>query len=345
MSQYVWGDNETQFFFNLNPDLVLNTIDSLGYNTTGRCLTLNSMENRVYEVEIDRPDYEIKSPSDNFVIAKFYRPGRWTKKQILEEHQFLLELQEAEIPVIAPIKLEGKTLFDVPGHDIGYTLFPKKGGRAPDEMNEEQLEIMGRLLARIHNVGSTNSANHRIEITPDSFGIKNLSFILKNNFIPPHLESTFKNLVEEICNLITPMFDGIPTHRIHGDCHSGNIITRDDEGPFFIDFDDMLVGPAVQDIWLVIPGDDQYAKRDRSILLESYETMRDFDYRQLKLIEPLRTLRYIHFAAWIAGRWDDPSFKNAFPQFGEDYYWENLINDLRHQLVKINNVIDSTKYQ
>ncbi len=334
MSKYVWGDNETQFFFHLNPDLVLDAIEALGVKTTGRCLTLNSMENRVYEIEVDSPIINTGSISDNFVIAKFYRPGRWTKKQILEEHEFLKDLKDEEIPVIAPHEFDGETLFKLEGHELYYTLFPKRGGRAPEEMDEEQLQIMGRLLARIHNIGASKKAQHRIEITPNNFGRQNLNFLIEGKFIPPHLESMYKEKVDKLCNLIDPLFNDITTHRIHGDCHKGNIILRDNN-PFFIDFDDMLVGPAVQDVWLVVPGIDQESIIDRNILLEAYDSMRSFDYQTLKLIEPLRALRFIHFSAWIAKRWEDPAFKLAFPHYGNETYWHTQITDLHQQIDSI----------
>ncbi|MCK5882392.1 MAG: serine/threonine protein kinase [Bacteriovoracaceae bacterium] len=343
MSTYMWGDNETQFFFQLGPGLVLDAIDELGLVTTGRCLTLNSMENRVYEIEIDIPEHTITSASDRFVVAKFYRPGRWTEKQIREEHQFLKDLTEAEIPVIAPLEFDGETLFKLKDHDLFYTVFPKKGGRVPDEMNREQLEITGRTLARLHTVGASRMANHRIQISPETYGTQNSKYLLDNNFIPSHIEPSFKEAIDELITTITPMFDGVSNHRIHGDCHLGNIISRE-EGPFFIDFDDMLVGPAVQDVWLIVPGDDEQAIINRNILLESYDSMRNFDYRTLKLIEPLRTLRYIHFAAWTAKRWEDPAFKLAFPHFGTDHYWSTLNVDLRVQLNKITPLVAPNPY-
>lgn len=333
MSQYVWGDSETQFFFNLNPETILDAVDDLGIETTGRCLTLNSMENRVYEIEII-PKQETDSPSDNFVIAKFYRPGRWSEEQILDEHKFLLDLKSSELPVIAPHVIEGKTLFKLKEHNIFYTLFPKKGGRPPEEMTEEQLEMMGRTLARLHTVGEAEKAQHRLEINPNTFGRQNLNFLLENNYIPHHLTDSYKNIVTELCHLIDPLFENIRTQRIHGDCHRGNIILRD-EGPYFIDFDDMLMGPPVQDIWLTVPATDQEGIRDRNILLAAYEEMKDFDYSSLKLIEPLRALRYIHFSAWIAKRWQDPAFQAAFPYFNEDQYWHGQINDLHVQVQKI----------
>lgn len=340
----MWGDKETQYFYQLSPETILNAIDVLGLKTTGRCLPLNSMENRVYEIEVDKDEDEIESISETFVIAKFYRPGRWTKDQILEEHEFLLDLQKEEIPVIAPIEINGETLFTLKEHDIFYTLFPKKGGRAPEEMNSEQLEQMGRLLARMHNVGASKKAKHRITLEVETYGEQNLKYLLDNKFIPPHLEASYKEVAEEIFTLSKPLFENVSTSRIHGDCHWGNVIWRENEGPFFIDFDDMVIGPAIQDIWLVAPGSDKYAVQDRNSIIEGYESMRDFDYTSLKLIEPLRTLRYIHFSAWIAKRWEDPAFKNAFSHFDSPHYWDSQLNDLRVQLQAIKNVINPPDY-
>lgn len=335
MSSYVWGDNVTQFFYELGPETVLSAVESLGFKTTGRCLPLNSMENRVYEIEIDLPVEKIKSESERFLIAKFYRPGRWTKEQIQEEHQFLMDLEKAEIPAIAPLIFQGKTLFKVPGQEIFFTLFPKKGGRAPQDMSKEQLQILGRLLARVHTIGEQRPSQHRLKINTLTFGRQNLDYLLKENFIPEHLKKSFTTIFERIDKLVAPAFEKETYHRIHGDCHWGNIIWRDQEGPFFIDFDDMLCGPAIQDIWLIVPGEDKYALKDREIFLEAYQSMRPLSRQSLKLIEPLRTLRYIHFAAWIAKRSKDPAFINAFPHFYEANYWEELLQDLRLQYVKI----------
>ena len=341
MSGYVWGENETEFFFHLTPEVILSAIDQLGLKTTGRCLTLNSMENRVYEIEIEKDEEEIKVPSDAFVVAKFYRPGRWSKEQILEEHQFLLDLKNSEVPVIAPIKFKGETLFKLEGHNLFYTLFPKKGGRIPQEMTHEQLEIMGRSLARLHMIGKSSSSIHRLSINPTTFGRDNLNFLKSKNFIPGHQERYFDETISKICDLSDPLFENVTTHRIHGDCHLGNIIWRENEGPNFIDFDDMLTGPAVQDIWLICPGVDQYAINDRNVLIDSYQTMFDFDFQSLKLIEPLRALRYIHFMAWIAKRWADPAFKQAFPHFDGNFYWDTQLADLKAQLQKIENITKS----
>ena len=334
MSNYVWGDQETQFFYQLGPETIFEAIESLGFEVTGRSFALNSMENRVYEIEIES---DSSVSTDHFIIAKFYRPGRWTKEQIRDEHLFLRELADVEVPVISPIEINGETLFEVPNQKLFFCVFPKQGGRAPQDMNTELLEILGRLLARMHNVGAANKSNHRAMITTETFGKKNLDFLLDSKAIPPQYENLYRDVVEQICHVSAPLFDQIETHRIHGDCHEGNIIYREDRGPFFVDFDDMLVGPAIQDIWLVVPGDDNVARSDREVLLEAYETMRPFDRRSLTLIEPLRSLRMIHFAAWMTKRWEDPAFKVAFPFYGTDDYWSTQVKDLTLQLEKIKN--------
>jgi Ser/Thr protein kinase RdoA (MazF antagonist) len=341
MSDYVWGDQETQFFYKLDPDTILDCVERLGFKVTGRCLALNSMENRVYEIEVEA---DSANPADHFLIAKFYRPGRWTAEQILEEHSFLAELHEADVPVIAPIAIDGKTLFPVPYSKLQFCIFPKQGGRAPHDMNTELLQILGRYLARMHNVGAVRTAPHRVHINPETFGRKNLDFLLKSKSIPPQYEKSFENVVNQICDLSDPMFQGIETHRIHGDCHWGNVIHREGKGTFFIDFDDMLVGPAVQDMWLLVPGSDDFAIADRQIMIEAYQSMRDFDVRTLKLIEPLRSLRMIHFAAWITKRWDDPAFKVAFPFYGTDQYWTSQIRDLTQQLQTIQAAQQAASY-
>ncbi len=334
MTKYMWGDKDTQFFYQLDPVRILDAVEHIGFETTGRCLACNSMENRVYDVEIIVDESKITSPSDAFRIAKFYRPGRWTREQILDEHQFLLDLKAQEIPVIAPIKRNGETLFKMADVDIWFALFPKRGGRAPDEMDDSQLEQMGRLLARMHRVGKSRKANHRIQLSTDSYGLQNLDFLLTNKMIPQYLEAKYEALVREICERAAPYFTATPNQRIHGDCHIGNILWGS-QGLQLFDFDDMLNGPPVQDIWLILPGNDSEAMRQRNVLLDAYESMDDFNWGSLKLIEPLRALRYIHFSAWIAKRWEDPAFKTAFPSFGNDLYWETQTNDLRIQLDSI----------
>ena len=331
MTTNLWGTNATQFFFELNPDLVLDTVEKLGYRTTGRVMAMNSMENRVYEVEIES---ESDHPSDHSKIIKFYRPGRWTKAQIQEEHDFLLDLTEFEVPVIAPLMFNEATLFTLPDPELHYTVFPKQGGRAPDEFTNDEIEQVGRLLARLHNVGSMKKAEHRLTINPEVYLKSNLDYLVGQKIVPAHYELSFKTVLENIYDLTKNSFDNITNIRLHGDCHLGNILKRDDVFNL-IDFDDMVMGPAVQDMWLLLPGRDDYADNLRSRLLEGYTSMRDFNYEELRLTEILRTLRMINYSAWIAKRFDDPAFKNAFPFFESPSYWEGQINDLREQVYHI----------
>ena len=327
MTSNLWGTNATQFFFELNPDLVLETVEKLGFRTTGRVLTMNSMENRVYEVEIES---DSKNPSDHSKIIKFYRPGRWSKAQIQEEHDFLLDLTEFEVPVIAPLVFNDQTLFTLPDPELFYTVFPKQGGRAPDEFTLDEIEQVGRLLARLHNVGSMKKATHRLKLSTDTYLKSNLEFLIGQKIVPSHFELSYKNILENIYKQTKDAFNNVSFQRIHGDCHLGNILKRE-ETFHLIDFDDMVVGPVVQDMWLLLPGNDEYAEQMRAALLEGYTQMRDFNYEELRLTEVLRTLRMINYSAWIAKRYDDPAFKNAFPFFESPNYWEGQINDLRQQ--------------
>jgi Ser/Thr protein kinase RdoA (MazF antagonist) len=331
MKSSMWGSNETKHFYSLDPSTILKAVDNLGFRSTGRCLALNSLENRVYEVEIERNEEDIKSPSDAFVIVKFYRPGRWTREQILEEHEFLLELKEAEIPVIAPIVINDSTLFEDTSNSLFYALFPKQGGRIPDEFSPDELMQLGRLMARMHQIGKKHKAVHRLTITPEIYGLANLEYLLNSEKIPRHLEKDYESVVKDICTEASKRFQNKFIQRIHGDCHKGNILSGR-EGFFLVDFDDMVMGPPVQDIWLILPGRDQDSMIDRDILLEGYSSMLDFDYSSLNLIEPLRALRFIHFSSWIGKRFEDESFKRAFPFYGTDRYWQEQIHDLRDQL-------------
>jgi Ser/Thr protein kinase RdoA (MazF antagonist) len=342
-----WGDAQTRFFFELTPDRVLEAVEALGLRCSGRCTALNSFENRVYEIELEEDDESSdRSASAVFArrrVVKFYRPGRWSREQILEEHEFLLDLKKAEIPVVAPIEFEvgpdgAQTLHVAKDSGIFYALFPKVGGRAPDELQDDQLRWIGRLLARIHSVGALKPAPHRIEISPETYGRKNLASLLEGNWIPLEFVARYKEVVEEICALSDELFSTLlnggvsAIHRIHGDCHLGNLLWNQN-GPFFLDFDDMVRGPAVQDIWLLVPGRDEEAIRQRQILLEGYEEMREFNFLTLRLIEPLRALRFVHYSAWIARRWSDPAFPAAFPQFGTHRYWQEQLRDLEELLL------------
>ena len=311
-------------FTDLRPEHVFGVVESHTNRCTGRFLVLNSYENRVFRLELE---------DGTFVVAKFYRPGRWTEDTIQAEHDFLNDLVDAEIPVVAPLKLnDGGTIDVVDG--ISFAIFPSFGGRAPEELEKEKLEILGRYLARIHNVGGSRSESRRVKLTPESYGQANLDFLLEHNFIPDSLAENYKITVESLLSHMQPYFLDIETLRVHGDCHLGNLLWNP-SGPTFLDFDDMVVGPAVQDIWMLVPSYDQYGQLDREVLLDAYQTFRDFDRRELRLIEPLRALRFLHYSAWIARRWDDPIFKETFTYFGTEQYWQKEIQDLREQLARM----------
>jgi Ser/Thr protein kinase RdoA (MazF antagonist) len=334
-----WGDSKTQFFFSITPDRVLEAVESGGLRTTGRCIQLNSFENRVYDVELETEE-KSQSPQ-NRRIVKFYRPGRWSRDAILDEHQFLADLRAAEIPAIAPLAFsDGSTLKVTPEGEIFYALFPKVGGRAPDELTDDQLIRIGMLLARIHNVGAQRRAPHRVELNAHTYGLQNLEYLLAH-WIPLQFKSQYEKIVRDICEKTEKLFGLLPAtaiQRVHGDCHFGNLLWNQD-GPFFLDFDDMVRAPAIQDIWLLTPGRDADARRQRDILLDGYEQMRAFDRSTLKLIEPLRALRFVHYTAWIARRWEDPAFPAAFPEFNSHSYWADETKDLADQWELIKEIL------
>lgn len=320
MTLGMWGEETTKYFFELTPDRVLQSVEASGLRCTGRCAVLNSFENRVYEVELET-EFEKPDLLSSRRIVKFYRPGRWSREQILEEHEFLNDLQEAEIPVVAPVKFpDGSTLHTVNESGIYYAIFPKVGGRAPQELTDEQLQRVGRLLARIHTGGAQKKAQFRLRFTPTIYGRSNLETLLSGGWILPEFRERYESAVKKICDLVDPWFDECDNHRIHGDCHLGNLLWNQN-GPFFLDFDDMVTGPAVQDIWLLIPGRDVESRRQLEVLLSGYEEMRDFNRTQLRMIEALRALRIVHYSAWVARRWNDPAFPVAFPSFNSHRYW------------------------
>jgi Ser/Thr protein kinase RdoA (MazF antagonist) len=330
--------HQTKFFYELTPERVLNAIeDSLGVRLTGKTFAHNSMENRVYELWIDHDsDFVNQELADirryRSIIAKFYRPGRWNKEQILEEHQFLKELHDEEIDVVRPLTfLDGRTLHQLKDSEIYYSVFPKASGRHAGEPTEEMIRIIGRLLARMHNVGATKPMRHRLTQNSDTYGLDNLRYLISEGKIPPAYHEAYGSCVREICDILSPLFQNSALHRIHGDLHLGNILWNDDR-PTILDFDDAVMGSPAQDLWLLLPGRDSYAQDYCRILLEAYRSLRDFDENSLQLIEGLRALRFIHFSTWIARRWDDPSFKRNFPYFGSDSYWQTQLQDLREQL-------------
>ncbi len=327
----IWGSDQTSHFYSLSIDTVLNAIESLGLKTTGRVIQLNSMENRVYEVEISL-DKEPTNISENFKIIKFYRPNRWTKEQIQEEHDFIHDLLEYELQAIAPLKFDGQSLFQNPD-GLYFAIFDKKGGRAADEWTTPLLEQMGRLLARMHNIGASKAANHRLKLNIETFGRSNLEYLLRSNTIPLEYQKRYESVCNNIFDISEPLFKNIEYLRVHGDCHHGNTLLNN--GPFLIDFDDMLVAPSVQDIWMITPGRDDYSINQRNTLIDSYLEMRDFNFNELKLIECLRALRIIHFSSWIAHRYEDESFKRAFENFKTNQYFEKEVFDLEQQLLFI----------
>jgi len=323
-------------FYELTPDRVLDAVETSGYQCTGRCSALNSYENRVYDVELEK---ELKdsagvqwSLSTNRCVVKFYRPQRWSREQILEEHEFLAELSEADIPVVRPLPFpDGETLQLAKESGLFFAVFPKVYGRPPYELGAQQLYDLGRLLGELHDVGAQHEAQHRLRLTPQTYGIQNLEFLLKENQIPAEFAKRYESAVTEICRIAQSHFEEVTYIRIHGDCHAGNILWGD-EGPFFMDFDDMVQGPEVQDFWLLVSGKEAQDRRNMESFLEGYESVRSFDRSQLSLVEALRALRYVHFSAWIARRWNDPAFPLAFPEFGSHKYWDGQTRDLEDQL-------------
>lgn len=306
----------------LGPDTIVNAIDSLGFVSDRRILALNSYENRVYQVGI-----EDELP----IIAKFYRPARWTDAMINEEHQFTLELSEADLPVVAPLTINNETIFNFEGYR--FSLYPRFGGYAPELDNTEHLLQLGRILAQLHNIGETHSFIDRPTITVEDFAIKPIHYLLENNFIPMDLETAYTTLTDDLVTGINHCFNEAGQYkslRLHGDCHQGNILTRDDNF-YIVDFDDSRNGPAIQDIWMFLSGDRQYMTARLNDFMEGYTEFRDFSARELHLLEALRTLRLIHYAAWLAQRWEDPAFPIAFPFFNSQRYWEDHILSLREQ--------------
>lgn len=311
----------------LTPDAVLNAVDSLGLRSDGRLLALNSYENRVYQIGI-----EDATP----VVAKFYRPARWSDAAILEEHAFTVDLQEREIPVVAPLQFDGNTLHHAGG--FRFALYPRRGGRAPELDAPDTLEWMGRFIGRIHALGATQTYEQRATLDIVSFGETPREFLLTQNWIPPDLEAAYRSAIDQALEGVRHCYaraGEIAPIRLHGDCHGGNVLWTDDgeqRGPHFVDFDDSRMGPAVQDLWMMLSGERTDQVRQMGDILAGYEDFYEFDPRQLHLIEALRTLRLIHYAAWLALRWQDPAFPIAFPWFNTQHYWQDRILELREQI-------------
>lgn len=306
----------------LTPDCILNAVETADYRCDGRLQALNSYENRVYQVW---------SEDGTPLIAKFYRPGRWSDAAIDEEHAFALELSGYEIPVVAPLVIRNRTLHEHEG--FRFALYPRRPGRTPELENEDTLRWLGRFIARIHAVGATRSFAHRPVLDVDNFGHEPSRFILDHDFIPPDLRDAYRSVVVDVLGRVVRCFErvGEVVHiRLHGDCHGGNILWTD-EGPHFVDLDDARMGPAVQDLWMWLAGDRASMTAQLSAILDGYREFNDFNTAELALIEALRTLRMVHYAGWLARRWDDPAFPASFPYFNTQRYWQDHILALREQ--------------
>jgi Ser/Thr protein kinase RdoA (MazF antagonist) len=313
-------------FCDLTPDVVMDSVEALGFECDGRLLALNSYENRVWQVGIE---------NDQPIIAKFYRPNRWSNAAIEEEHAFAWELTQHELPVIAPLVIQGRTLHQPHNHRLA--LYTRHGGHAPEFTDKGTLESLGRLMGRIHAVSSTGAFSHRPRLSPELWGQNSIDFLLATDWIPAHLyqafESITRDLMTEIRQIWTNTSDANAI-RLHGDCHAGNILCRDAH-VHFVDLDDCCMGPAIQDLWMWLSGDHRERSLQLSTLVHAYEDFCPFNRGEIRLIEALRTLRMIHYQAWLARRWDDPAFQKSFSWFGEDRHWERFMEQLREQLHEI----------
>jgi Ser/Thr protein kinase RdoA (MazF antagonist) len=306
----------------LTAECVLHALDSVGVRGDGRMIALNSYENRVYQLSPD------DAPPD---VAKYYRPLRWSDDAILEEHALVSELAAHEIPAVPPLAIGGRTLHHF--GDFRFSIFARHGGRAPELEQRNTLEHLGRFIARMHTVGAARPFMHRPALTIESFGDESRAFLLEREFVPADIREAWTSIVDQALQSVrrTYAHRAVATIRLHGDCHGGNVLWTD-AGPHFVDFDDARSGPAVQDLWMLLSGDRAAMEAQLRILVGAYESFRDFDRRELALIEPLRTLRLLHYSAWIARRWNDPAFPVAFPWFNTQRYWQDRILELREQV-------------
>src|SRR5437763_6722159 len=315
--------HETAPYDGLSPDRILDALDSVGVRGDGRLLALNSFENRVYQVWRD------DAPP---VVTKFYRPARWTDAQIREEHAFVEQLVEREIPAVPAMRLGRSTLNEFEG--FRFAVYDRHGGRAPELERRETLVRIGRYIGRIHAVGALQRFESRPALTIDEFGTASRDYLLQHDFLPLELRTVWHGVVDQAVDGVRRAFEragDVATLRLHGDCHGGNVLWTD-TGAHFVDFDDARSGPSIEDLWMLLSGERSAMEAQVSALLEGYEDFRNFDRRELALIEALRTLRLIHYCAWIARRWNDPAFPLAFPWFNTQKYWQDRILELREQI-------------
>jgi Ser/Thr protein kinase RdoA (MazF antagonist) len=316
-------------FADLTPDAVLNAIDATGLVTSGTLLTLNSYENRVFQVGVEHATHR-------FVVAKFYRPARWTDAQILEEHAFTQELADAEVPAVPPLRIGGRTLHECAGHR--FALYPRRGGRAPEIEDRRVREWLGRFIGRIHSVGAASPFAQRPALDVESFSDEPRAYVLDSRWLPHELRDVYAGVSAQALAEVRHCYRRagvVRLIRLHGDVHVGNVLWTDSgpqAGPHFVDFDDARTGPAVQDLWMLLSGAREERQAQLADLLAGYEDFAEFDRRELALVEALRSLRLIHYSAWIARRWDDPAFPAAFPWFDTPRYWEQKILELREQI-------------
>lgn len=313
--------HQTHPYESLTPDVILDAVESCGPRCTGAFLALNSYENRVYRVETE---------DDGLLVAKFYRPARWSDAAIREEHSFVRLLADHEIPAVPPLMLAGETLHTHSG--FRFALFGWQPGRASELGQPHEREMLGRYLGRIHRLGAAAPFTQRPTLTVDERGRESVAYVLEHDFVPEYLRTPYATLAQTLLARIDDVFKAAPNRalRLHGDCHLGNLLWTD-HGAHFVDFDDCLMGPAVQDLWMLLSGDRVDAALQLDDVLAGYTQFADFDPAELRLIEPLRTLRMLHYSAWLARRWDDPAFPRAFPWFNTARYWEEQILALREQ--------------
>lgn len=305
-------------FSGLTPDLILDAIESQGIRVESGLLALNSYENRVYQ---------FMAEDNKRYVAKFYRPQRWSQAQIQEEHDFSIELASHEIPVVAPLIFNQQSLHTF--NDFSFALFPSVGGRQFEVDNLNQVEWMGRFIGRIHAVAKSADFIHRPTINVEEFLVKPLQVLQNSPLIPEGLQQAFFTILQQVVDLALSLYVSTHNIRLHGDCHPGNILWRD--GPTFVDLDDCRSGPAIQDLWMMLSGDKQQQFIQMDTLVEAYQEFCEFDPTQLALIEPLRAMRMVHYMAWLARRWQDPAFPQAFPWFADSKYWEQQILGLKEQ--------------
>ena len=329
----LFGDSARHPYEALTPDRVLDALDTIGLVGDGRLMALSSYENRVYQVHLQDPTDGVPE----VVVAKFYRPGRWSEAQILEEHAFGTELAAAEIPAVGPLVIGGATLHRF--ENFYFSVCPRRGGRPPELDDFEVLEWIGRFLARIHTVGAAHPFIERPALDLASFGTASRDWLLGHDMVPLDVQADWAKACALALQAIadSPLADpAVARLRLHGDCHPGNILwtptDRPGGGPHFVDLDDARTGPAVQDLWMLLSGDRKQRTLQLSGLLDGYEQFRSFDRRELALIEPLRTLRLIHYSAWLARRWADPTFPANFPWFGSSDYWQGQVVMLQDQV-------------